>query len=91
LQHDDLVRWRQHFEQRELHVRAHEACVALRQQQRPGKAGRLCCKRARVHNARTCHRVDAEAVPGNVGKGQTGYDRDVDTRRAQQQDRALGD
>ena len=52
--------------------------VALREEHRPGEARRVDRERPRVDDARAGHRVDAEAVPREIGERETGHDLDVD-------------
>ena len=91
LQHRDPMVGRRDLEQRELHVGEHEARVGLRDEHRARETGRVDAERARVDDAHTAERVDAEARPREIGERHAGDDLDVDVRGAQQQHRALGD
>ena len=85
-----MIGW-QRFEQRELHLGAHEPRVALRKQHRAARAGGVDRERTRIDHARTVHRVDVEPPPREIDERDPRDQLDVDPRGAHQLDAALGD
>ena len=77
------------FEQRELHVGAHELGVALREQHRPRETRGFGCEAPGVDHARSGHRINTQAIPREIGERQAGHDLDFDARSPQQHDGAL--